>query len=76
MIKVSVVLFILFLIGIQRVSGVTLDKLSPCPDKTETLKFFLWISISEGFSILVLLLDKLVLGIVLDLSTVFSVSVL
>ena len=44
--------------------------------KTETLKFSLWISISEGFSILVLLLDKLVIGIDLDLFTVFYVSVL
>ena len=76
MVEVSGVLFILFLQGIQRISCVTLDKLSPFPDKTETLKSSLWISISEDFYILVLLLDKLVLGIYLDLSTVFSVSVL
>ena len=62
--------------GIQRISGVTLDKISPCPDKTETLKLSLWISISEGFSILALLLDKLVLGKDLDLYTMFSVSVI
>ena len=76
MIKVYVVFFILFLQGIRIISGVTLDKLSPFLDKTETLKFpcehlFLMI-----FSILVLLLDKLVLGIELDLSTVFSMSVI
>ena len=76
MIEVSEVFFLLFLQAIRRVSGVTLDKFSPCPDRTERIKLSLWISISEGFSILVLLLDKLVLGIVLDLSTVFSVSVL
>ena len=35
------------------------------------MNIYLW-----GFSILVILLDKLVLGIFLDLSTVFSVSVL
>ena len=74
MIEVSGVFFLLFLRVIQRVSGVTLDKLSPCPDKTETLKLSLWISISGGGSILVFLLDKLVLGIFLDLSTLFSVS--
>ena len=51
-----------------------LDKLSPCPDKTETLEFSLQISISEVFSILVLLLDKLVHGIDLDSFTVFYVS--
>ena len=56
--------------------GVTLDKLSPCSDKTETPKLSLWISISEGFYILVILLDKLVLGIELDLFTVFSMPVI
>ena len=49
MIKVSGVSFILFFKGIQRVSGVTIDKLFPCTDKTETLKLSLWISIYEGF---------------------------
>ena len=76
MIKVSEVFFLLSLPGILCWSGVTLDKLSSCPDKTETLKLYFQISISEGFSILVLLLDKLVLGIDLDLSTVFYVSVI
>ena len=57
MIKVSGVLFILFLRGIQRLSGVIFDRLSPCPEKPETLKMSLWICISEGFSILVLLLE-------------------
>ena len=71
MIVVSGVFFILFLRGIQRISGVTLDKLSPFPNKIETLKLSLWISISEGFSILVLLLDKSEFGIEPDLSTVF-----
>ena len=76
MIVVSGVFFILLLRGIWRISGAELDKLSPCIYKTETLKLSLWISISEGFSILLLLLDKLVLVIYLYLSTVFSVSVL
>ena len=76
MIKVSGFFFPLFLRGLQRVSGFTLDEISPCPGKTETLKLSLWISISEGFSILVLLLDKLGLGIYLDSFTVFYVSVL
>ena len=76
MIEVSEVFFILFLRGIRRVYGVTLDKLSPCPDKTEKLIFSLQKSISESFSIMVLLLDKLVLGIYLNLFTMFYVSVL
>ena len=68
--------FILFLRGIQRVSVVTLGKLSPCPDKTETLKLSLQIYIFKGFSIMVLLLDKLILGIDPNLFTVVYVSVL
>ena len=76
MIEVSEVFFFLFLWCIQIVSIVTLDKPSPCPDKIETLKFSLKMSISEGSSILLLLLDKLVLGIDLNLFTVFSVSVI
>ena len=72
----SGVFFLLFLRGIQRISGVTLDEIYPCPGKTETLKLSLWISISKGFSILVLLLDKIFLITDLDLSTVLSVSVL
>ena len=76
MIELSEIFFLLFFQGISCWSGVTLDKLSSCPDKIETLKFSLQISIYEGFSILVILLDKLVRGIDLDLFTVFSVSVL
>ena len=57
MIEVSVVFYILFLRLIQRVSGVLLDKLSPFPYKPKTPKLSLWICISEGFSILVLLLE-------------------
>ena len=71
MIEMPGIFFIVFLRGIKRISDDTLDKLSPCPGKTETLKLSLWISISEGFSILLLLLDELFLGIDLDLSTVF-----
>ena len=63
MIGVSGFFFLLLLRGIQRISGVTLDKLSLCRDKTETLKLSPWISISKDFSILVLLLYKLVLEI-------------
>ena len=55
-IEVSGVFFLLFLRGIRRVSDVSLDRLSPCTEKLETLKLSLWIFISEGFSILVLLL--------------------
>ena len=76
MIEVSVVFFLLFLRGIHCWYGVTLDKISPCKDKTERLKLYLQTSISEVFSILVLLLDKLILGIYLDLSNMFSVSVI
>ena len=44
-----------------------------CPDKTETFKLSLQISISMGFPILVFLLYKLVLEIDLDLATMFNV---
>ena len=54
MIEVSGFLFLLFLRGIQRVSGVTPDKIYPCTYKSETLKLSLGISISEAFYILVL----------------------
>ena len=50
-----------------------LDKLSPCPYKTERLKLFLQISFSMGFSVLVTLLDKLVLEKYLYLFSVFTV---
>ena len=49
MIEVSDVFFLLFLQGIRCLSGVTLDKIFPRPDKTETLKLSLQISISVGF---------------------------
>ena len=68
--EVYEVLFLLFLQGTLKLSGFTLAKSSPCPDKPETLKFSLSIFISEGFSILVLLLDKLFFGDDLDLSIV------
>ena len=73
MIEVSDVFFLLFLRGIRCLSGVTLDKFFPRPDKTETLKLSLQISISVGFPILVCLLYKLVLEIDLDLATMFTV---
>ena len=69
----SGVSFLVLLQGIRRVSSVTLDKISPYPDKTETLKLSLQTSLSEGFYNMVLLLDKIVLEIELDL---FSVSIL
>ena len=56
-IQASRVFLILFLQVIRRLSGVSLDKLYPCPDKLETLKLYFWICISEDFSILVLLLE-------------------
>ena len=68
--------FLLFLRGIQRVSGFSLDKKFPCPEKPETIKLSLWIFISEGFSMLVLLLEWFDLGIDLDSYTVFYVSVI
>ena len=62
--------------GIQRISGVIPDKSSPFPDKPEGYLLSLKIYISVGFSILVLLLDRLVPVIYLDLSIVLTVSVL
>ena len=64
----------LFLLVIQRLSGDIVAKSSLCPDKSETYLLSLRISISVGFSILVFLLDKLVLGVDLDLSIELSVS--
>ena len=43
------VLFLLFFRGIRITSSDTLDRLSLCPDKTETLKFSVWVSISGVF---------------------------
>ena len=57
-IKVSQVLFILFLQGLCCWSGVTLDKISLCPDKTEILKWSFLITI-----FFVIFPDKLVLEI-------------
>ena len=57
MIELTEVFFLLFLRVIWRVSSVSLDKISPCPDKPETLKLSLWMCIYESFSILVLLLE-------------------
>ena len=54
-------------------SGVTLDKLSPCPDIPERLEFSLRTSISLGFSILILFSDKLAEKIDLELPTYFTV---
>ena len=53
-IKVSEVFFLLLFRGIRCWYQVTLNTLSPCPDKTEIPKSSLLISISDGFSILVL----------------------
>ena len=49
--------FSLFLHGISDLYSNILAKVSSCPDKTETLKLSLQISISGGFYILVPLLD-------------------
>ena len=43
----SGVFFLLLLRGIQRVSGVSLDKISSCPYKPETVQLSLWIYISD-----------------------------
>ena len=72
MIKLSEVLFILFLQGISYWSGFTTNIFSPCPEKTERLELSLQISIYVGFYILLILLYKLVLGIYLDLFNVFN----
>ena len=74
MIEVSGVFFLLFLRVIRCLSGVTLDTLSPCPDIPEILGLYFIISISLSFYILVLLLDKLIDEIYLDLFNDFTVS--
>ena len=76
MIEVSGIIFLLFLQGIQSISGVIPFKSSPYKDKSERSLLSPTISISVEFSILVLILDKLVPGIDLDLSNVLTVSVL
>ena len=74
LIEVSEVLFLLLLRGIRCSAGVTLDTLYTCPDIPERLELYFLISISLGFSILVLLSDKMSDEIDLDLSTDFTVS--
>ena len=68
--------FLFFLQVILIISGVTSDKSYPGKEKPERFLLSLKISISVGFSILVLILDKLVPGLDLDLSTVLTVSVI
>ena len=70
----SKVLFILFLQGIRCLSGDSIDTLASCLDIPEILGLSLLISISLGFSILVLLSEKLADEIDLDLFSVFTVS--
>ena len=70
----SGVLSLLFLQGIRILSGVILARSYLCPDKIEKIPLSLKVSISVGFYILLLLLDKLVLGVDLDLSIELSVS--
>ena len=70
----SKVFFLLFLQWISCLSGVTLDTLAPCPDIPERLGLSFLMSISLGFSILVILSDKLADEIYLYLFTYFNVS--
>ena len=76
MTEMSGVFFLLFLQVIRCLFGVTLARLSPCLDKSETYLLSFSIFIYEGFSMWKLLLDKLFLGVDLDLYIVLSVSVL
>ena len=55
-------------------SGNLLDTHAPCPDIPERLGLSFLISISFGFSVLVLLSEKLADEIELDLFIVFTVS--
>ena len=66
-------LFVLLLRVIRRLSGVTIDKSSSYLDKIETFLLSLRISFSVGFSILVLLVDKLVIEVDPDLSIELSI---
>ena len=72
MIEVSGVFLSLFR-GIRRISGIIPTESSPCKDKSERSLLYLTISIPVGFSILVLILDKLFPRIDLYLSTVLTV---
>ena len=76
MTKLSGVFFIPFSQGILCLCGVTIAKLYPCLEKSETSLLSPWIFISEGRYIWVLLLDKLVTGIDPDLSALSTVSFL
>ena len=62
--------------GKKNKSGVIPDKISPGKYKLEAYLLSLTISIAVGFSIPILILKEQVCGIDLNLSTVFSVSVL
>ena len=75
MIEVSGV-FSLFLPGVLIISDVIDAKSSSCKEKLDISLLYLVISISVGFLILLLILDKLVPVIDLDLSPVLTVSVL
>ena len=72
--RISWSFFPLFLLGIRCLSVFTIDKLFPCPDIPERLELSFLISLSLGFSILVLLSDKLADKIDLYLFTDFTVS--
>ena len=60
--------------GISCLSGVTLDKLSPCSDIPQRLELYLLLSTSFDFYILVLFSDKLADEIELDSFTDFTAS--
>ena len=68
--------FLLFLLGIQIISGVIPAKSSTGKDKSEISLLSLKISISMGFYILLLILEKLVPVIDIVLDTVLTVSVI
>ena len=74
MIELYEVLFLLLLRVIRCLSGVTLDTLYPRPDIPEILELSFLISIFLGFSVLVLLSDKMAHEIDLYLFTNFNVS--
>ena len=74
LIGVSEFLFIIFLRGLRCLSGVTLDKISPCLNIPKSLELSLLTSLFWGFSILVLFSDNLTDEIDLYLLTDFTVS--
>ena len=67
---------LLFLKGIQIISGVIPAKSSPCKEESEICLLSLTIPISVDSYILVLILDKLFPGIDIYLSTMLTVSVM